>query len=323
MELACAFPPGLATPEHVAAAERIGYTHAWIYDSPALYHDVWVTLARSAERTSTIGLGPGVMVPSLRHVMASAAAIATLADLAPGRVSVAIGSGFTGARCLGRAPMRWSEVTAYVRALKALLAGEEIDWEGKRIAMLQPDGFGAPRPVSVPILIAAAGPKGFAAAKELADGVFLAGDPTGADQFDHASLLMFGTVRRGEEDVAGPRTRAAAGPGAAVVLHGMYERDPSLVEMFPNGAAWRASVEQQPQQRRHLAVHDGHLVQLNQHDEVGMSPELLSGFVFEPAALRERLAMLGAGGVTQVAYQPCGPDVVGELETFHAAATGS
>src|SRR5580765_1445455 len=95
--LSCALATSLASHEHARIAEELGYAHAWFYDSPALYPDVWVQLCRAAERTSRIGLGPGVLVPSLRHPMVNAAAIATLVDLAgTERVAVAVGSGFTG-----------------------------------------------------------------------------------------------------------------------------------------------------------------------------------------------------------------------------------
>jgi len=40
-------------------------------------------LGRCAERTSRIGLGPAVLVPSLRPPMVNAAAIAALAVLVP------------------------------------------------------------------------------------------------------------------------------------------------------------------------------------------------------------------------------------------------
>ena len=101
-DLSCAFATSMATPDHVAVAESLGYRRAWLYDSPALYPDVWVTLARCADRTSTIGLGPGVLIPSLRHPMTNAAAIATLVELAGmDRVAVAVGTGFTGRFTLG------------------------------------------------------------------------------------------------------------------------------------------------------------------------------------------------------------------------------
>ncbi|HEY5153579.1 MAG TPA: LLM class flavin-dependent oxidoreductase, partial [Acidimicrobiales bacterium] len=85
MDISCGFAPSAAAPDLVAVAEELGYARAWMYDSPALYGDVWVALTRAAERTSRIGLGPGVLVPSLRHVMVTAAATAGLAELAPGR----------------------------------------------------------------------------------------------------------------------------------------------------------------------------------------------------------------------------------------------
>src|ERR1700752_1860444 len=95
MDISCAFATSSDSPAHVELAETLGYKRAWLYDSPALYPDVWLILSRCAERTSRIGLGPGVLVPSLRHPMVNAAAIAELVDQAPGRVAVAIGSGVT------------------------------------------------------------------------------------------------------------------------------------------------------------------------------------------------------------------------------------
>src|SRR5579863_6655135 len=133
MDVSCAFAPSMATPEHVALAEQLGYRRAWLYDSPGLYPDVWMALALAAERTSTIGLGPAVLVPSLRHPMVNAAAIAALAELAPGRVAVAVGSGFTGRVVFGQRAMKWSDVGAYVRALQALLRGEDVEWEGRTL----------------------------------------------------------------------------------------------------------------------------------------------------------------------------------------------
>src|SRR5689334_15163953 len=102
IDVSVAFPPGRATPDHVALAEKLGFRRAWLYDSPALFHDVWMTLALAAERTTRIGLGPAVLVPSLRHPLTNAAAALTLVDLAPGRVSLAVGAGYTARHLLGQ-----------------------------------------------------------------------------------------------------------------------------------------------------------------------------------------------------------------------------
>src|SRR4051812_14966185 len=117
MDLSCAFPPGLSTPDHIVLAESLGYDRAWCYDTPAADADVWATLCRAADRTDRIGLGPAVLVPGLRHVMVNAAAIATLAALAPGRTAVGVGSGSTGRSMIGQRPMRWADVATYIRAL--------------------------------------------------------------------------------------------------------------------------------------------------------------------------------------------------------------
>jgi 5,10-methylenetetrahydromethanopterin reductase len=174
--LTCAFATSLDTPEHIRIAESLGYERAWCYDSPALYPDVWVQLCRAAERTSTIGLGPGVLIPSLRHPMVTAAAIGTLVDIAgPERVAVAVGSGFTGRYSMGQRPLKWADVATYVRTVRALLRGETVTWDGGKMRMMQPAGFGPARPIEVPFILGASGPKGIAAAREVADGVFVAG----------------------------------------------------------------------------------------------------------------------------------------------------
>ncbi len=319
MEISCAFAPSLDTPEHVALAEKLGYRRAWLYDSPALYPDVWMTLARAADRTSTIGLGPAVLVPSLRHPMVNAAAIAGLEAQAPGRVAVALGSGFTGRMVLGQRPMKWADVASYVRALIGLLHGDEVEWEGARLRMLHPEGFGAARPVGVPILIGASGPKGLALAAELGAGVFSAGLPQQVDAKWHA-LLGFGTVLDDGEDPASARALEAGGPGLMVVLHGTYESGGAAVDGFPGGKAWREAVEQTPTASRHLAVHEGHLVAINDRDRVAiadMAPLLTAVGVSGTAAeVRAKVDAFGAGGVTEIAYQPAGPDIPRELRAF-------
>ncbi|MDH4146347.1 MAG: LLM class flavin-dependent oxidoreductase, partial [Acidimicrobiia bacterium] len=107
MRISCAFPPVPATPDHIELAESLGYHTAWVYDTPALQLDCWMTMALAAVRTRRITLGPGVAIPSLRHPVTTAAAIATLVDLVGAeRVVVGLGTGFTGRRAMGRKPLR-------------------------------------------------------------------------------------------------------------------------------------------------------------------------------------------------------------------------
>ena len=319
LTLSCAFATSQDTPEHARVAEKLGYACAYFYDSPALYPDVWVQLCRAGDRTERIVLGPGVLVPSNRHPMTNAAAIATLASLVgQHRVVVGVGSGFTARMAMGQRPLRWSFIAEYVRALQALLRGHRVRWEGAPIEMLHLPGFAPPRPIEVPFLIGADGPKGISAARELGAGVFTVKTPVAG--FHRSVLLTFGTVLDEGEDEGSERALAAAGPGASVALH--YRAEYGLVG--ERTAAWLARYEVVPEETRHLAMHRGHLVSVNEHDRPFITGELLSrtGLALTASAWRERLARLEAGGATEVAYAPAGPDIERELQTFATAARG-
>jgi len=330
--ISCVFAPSLDTPAHIELAERLGYRRAWCYDSPALCADPWMVLALAAARTRTIGLGPASLVPSLRHPVVTAAALATLAGLAPGRVSTAFGTGLTGRMLLGERPMRWADVQGYVGCVRALLRGEEASWNGSLVRLTQPPGFTAGRPADVAVLIAADGPRGRAVAAGLGDGVLtsrLPREPAGrgglGGQEQPQVLLTFGTVLDDGEVAAGPRAVAAAGPALAAAYHAIYEaRGADGVDKLPGGREWREAVEAVEAPRRHLAVHDGHLITLGEHDEalLARAAPLLAKWTMTgtPADIGARLRALTEAGITEVAYQPMGPDIPRELAAFAAAA---
>jgi 5,10-methylenetetrahydromethanopterin reductase len=326
MDISCAFATSPATPGHIQLAEDLGYRRAWCYDSPALYPDVWMTLALAAVRTSSIGLGPAVLVPSLRHPMVNAAAIATLAGLAPGRVGVAVGVGFTGRYALGQPPMRWADAARYVEVLQALLHGDAVPWEGAFIKMIHPAGFLPERPLSgIPILLAAEGPKGRDVVRQLGDGVMTVGSPPAdGDLPPWRAVVVFGTVLDSGETLTDSRVIDAAGHAVSVAFHARYERGGAdAVDELPGGRRWRQSIEKVPKEQRHLAIHEDHLVGVTQRDRPsvieGAAILSTSSITGGPGELRDRIEELAAGGATEVAYQPAGPDIRGELERFMAA----
>ena len=153
MRLSCALVPTPRVPEQAALAERLGYERVWLADSPALYGDVWIAVAEAARATERIGLGTSVLIPSLRHVLATAAAIAHVEAIAPGRLRVAFGTGFTGRRMLGQKPLSLVTLGRYVRQLRGLLAGEEVEVDGGVCRLMHPAGATAPRPLATPIWI--------------------------------------------------------------------------------------------------------------------------------------------------------------------------
>ena len=330
MDVSCAFPTALSSPDDIALAESLGYARAWVYDTPQQSPDVWMTLALAAQRTERIGIGPGVLIPSLRHPMVNAAATATLVDLAPGRVAVAFGTGFTGRRAMGYGAITWKFMDAYIRAYRDLLRGEVVEWEGTRMQMLHPDGHAPARPVEVPILVGALGPKGNAVARELGDGLYATLQvPDFLREYSWVPYLMWGTVLDESEDADSAHAREAAGPGWALAYHGAYEfGGPDAVRGLPGGDAWMDVVESAPEGEQHLAVHSGHCVELNEADEAAwaagghsmLRDATITGTGDE---VKRRLDELGEQGVTEVVFQPCGSDTRRELERFLEAATSS
>jgi 5,10-methylenetetrahydromethanopterin reductase len=321
IQISCAFPPGPDVVEHARLAEDLGYERVWLFDSPALYPDVWVSLAQVAEATERIGLGPGVLVPGLRHPLTQASAIATLEALAPGRVVVAIGTGFTGRMALGQRAMPWAETRTYIAQVRGLLEGEAMVIDGAVVKMIAPEGYLPERPLKVPIIVAANGPKGFEVARELGDGVMsIFGS---YPEFSWCSLLAFGTVLDPGEPADSERAFDAAGPALTVVYHGMYESDPDLVDALPGGPEWRAAIERIPEHTRHLALHEEHVVAVTERDRPLLSGEGLTSFTWtgEAASLRARLEATAEAGTTEILYAPIGADIGRELRAFMAMAT--
>jgi 5,10-methylenetetrahydromethanopterin reductase len=322
--MSCAFATSLETHRHVQIAESLGYERAFLYDSPALYPDVWVQLCRAAEITDRIGLGPGVLIPHLRHPMVTASAIGTLAAIAgPERVAIGVGTGFTGRMAMGKRGLPWATVRDYVLTVQALLRGEEVEWDGGIVAMLHPDDrFAPPRPIEVEWFLAANGPKGQGIAHELGAGLMCALAPVAG--FASSIFLDFGTVLEEGEDPGSARAIEAGGSAASLLLHFALEHD-ALDQILPGlGRQWAAAYDDLPLERRHLALHDRHMVAVNDRDRPFVTGEVMaaSGAAMSAKQWREKLDGVEAGGATEVAFQPAGPDIPRELERFAEAFRG-
>lgn len=324
--LACAFPPSSDLPKHAQMAEDLGYVRIWVYDSPPLYGDVWIALARAVESTKSIGVAAGVAIPFLRHPMVTASAIATLEDIAPGRVAAAFGTGYTSARTMGRKPMAWADLATYVAQVRGLLAGDTVVIDGHHARMIHSPGFAPPRPIATPLFVAPMGPKGFQVAHDVGDGVIVAGPP-GSAEWATCALLCNGTVLEPLEDQTSPRVVEAAGPGYATVVHGLWEMASEAVSTVPGGADWLADLEANVGEAdRHWVVHEGHLAVVSERDKalVGQAgPGLLDqGWTGDAPSIHRRAIEAGEAGITELAYGPVGPNIGRELEAFANAVRG-
>ena len=151
----------------IQGIEAAGFDGAGILDSQMLSRDTFVVLGQAATHTSRLTLFPAVTNPFTRHPSVLAGAIQTVEELAPGRVKFVIGTGYTSASTIGRSPATLAEMRECIRAVKALLAGQTVDFNGT------PGRLGYASARGIPVLMAASGAKAIELAGEIADGVLL------------------------------------------------------------------------------------------------------------------------------------------------------
>ncbi len=313
----------MATPDHIRIAEELGYVSAWCFYSPAIYADPWMTLARAADRTSEIGLGVSVVVPRFRHVADIASCVATLNEIAPGRVAVAVGAGFSSTALLGGKGVPWAQVESYVSNLRALLAGKEIELDGGRMSLLYSPAAGITLPVEIPIWIAAHGPKGFGVASRTGDGV-ITNPNHGGDAIPYAGtygLSMYGTVLEPGESFDDARVIERVGPGAALALH-MGAFGP--VAGTPEERGFTERIESLPADRRLIATHQGHLIALTDLDRQFVTGNTVRHGTLSGSAadVRKMVDQYAAAGASRMFYTPLGPDIPRELAAFAKAFRG-
>jgi len=162
----------------VQEAERLGYDSVWTAE--AYGSDAATILGWIAGLTSKIKIGSAIFQMPGRSPAMTAMTAATLDQLSDGRMLLGIGSsgpqvseGWHGVRFgsqLGR-------TREYIEVVRKALARERLEYSGDHVTLPLPDGPGkalkltiAPVQESIPIYLAAIGPKNTALAGEIADG---------------------------------------------------------------------------------------------------------------------------------------------------------
>ena len=254
--------------------------------------------------------------------MTTASAIATVDRLAPGRLVCAIGTGYTARKILGKNALTWQFTRDYVLQLKGLLRGDVVTIEGETCQMIHRPELAVPRPIDVPILLSAFGPKGLGITREIADGWMGVAPPE--QRFERAVQMVNGAVVRDGESPSSDRIVDAVGAWQAGAYHFMWENDPQSVTAIPGGAAWLAQIEsERPAAERHLAVHSGHCTHLNAADRLGLDAFEGSipwnGWVGSKADLLGRAEASAAAGITEIFYTPAGDALLPLAEDFYDA----
>ncbi len=161
-------PPASRVVELASLAERNGFTYGWTFDSHVLWQEPFVIYARILAATESMTVGPMVTNPGTRDWTVLASLFATLNDMSGGRTICGMGRGDSALRYIGRPPTTLATMAESMRVIKALVAGEEVEYNGKalRIPWIE-QGW------ELPMWAAGYGPKALATVGRHADGFIL------------------------------------------------------------------------------------------------------------------------------------------------------
>jgi len=320
-------------------AEDLGYDAVWFPDTQMLWSDCYATMALAARATSRIRLGTGVAIPGTRLAPVTAHSIASINQIAPGRVFLGIGTGHTAMRVMGQNPMPLKRFAEYLRVVRALLRGQEVDftYEGRtrKIQFLHPDmGF---RNVSdpVPIYVAANGPKALEVAGRYGEGLVsamneqpdvlafnlgmvkqgasAAGRELGPDF--HTTALTNAVVLRAGETLTDERIVEATGAWVTCLIHFVYEiyeytHNEEMIPEFMHGIweEYRNHVDQMetPPEKRFREIHDGHCTYHVASERRFITPEMIRGthLVGSADEIAEQVRKAEAGGLDEISLLP-------------------
>ncbi len=160
--------------EVAEALEAAGVDQLWVIED--CFYTAGVSLAAAAlARTSALTVGIGILPAVARNPAVTAMEIATLDQLAPGRLIAGIGHGVQDwmSQMGERTASPLTTLDEAITIVRRLLHGERVSFDGAEFSM-RDVSLDAPPSVPPPVLAGVRGPKSLALAGRVADGVVLA-----------------------------------------------------------------------------------------------------------------------------------------------------
>ncbi|MBI1181403.1 MAG: LLM class flavin-dependent oxidoreductase [Alphaproteobacteria bacterium] len=340
MRFAGAAAPNMADWRLFVELEELGFDSAWVPDSQMIWSDPFAVLALVAANTSRIRVGTGVVTAPTRLAPVTAHAIASINQLAPGRTFMGIGSGHTSMRAMGFETMKGPAFRDYLRVVRALLHGEEVDYtyegETRPIRFLHPDQGYIETDHPVEIYVGADGPIALKAAGAYGDGRISSLDATpdrmvgalamarqGAeavgralpDEFPAIGLTPCCVLRPGET-LASERVVDQVGATVVGMLHMWYELYMTYGSDAVVPEACRDEWERYlrlidgwnlPKEKLHQRLHLGHATFLVPEERPLITPALIrasGALVGEPDEIVARLREQEAAGLRELVLLP-------------------
>lgn len=325
-------------------AEELGFHAVWLEDSQMVAADPFVMMAVIAMHTSRIRLGTTALIPSNRIAPQTANSVASLNSFAPGRMNMAIATGFSGRRAMGLGPVKMNDLRTYVEIVQALLRSETVEWEfeshRRKIRFVNADRQVTNLTDPIDIYVCAQGPKmrRLTAALETHWMSIYSTLDTAAADFDdmrrarieagsapdafRSVITVSGCPLASGETVDSPRARRQAGPLAAVWVHNLLETehgtlgtetgfDLGLLEKYR-----KVYQAYEPADARYLSLHRGHAMFLRDDEAEFITGDWIrrTTMTAPVAELRERIRELKNIGYQEVtflsSYDPADADML-------------
>lgn len=291
-------------------AERGGFTNLWITDH-FNNRNVYATLTSAAIFSNSITFGPGVTNPYMVNPVVTAQAIATLNELAPGRVVLGMGAGDkTTLDSVGvemQKPL--TAIQESIDIIRKMITGETVAYQGEVFKTAGAKFLFKPRG-KIPVYVGAQGPKMLTLAGKIGDGVLInachpkdveyavacvkEGVNSAGKRFEEVDVAAY-TSFSVHEDIK--KASKAAVPVVAFIVAGS---PPQLLERHG------IDVKKAEEIKEALKANDwGRAFG-------GVTPEMISAFSVcgTPDTCTERITELLKSGISQfVVGSPIGPNV--------------
>jgi 5,10-methylenetetrahydromethanopterin reductase len=166
--------PAAAVQEFAERLEHDGVDELWIIED--CFYTAGISLAATAlARTGRLRVGLGILPAVARTAAVTAMELATLAEVAPGRVLAGIGHGVqTWMEQMGvRTKTPVNTLEEVIVNVKRLLEGDEVTFAGKHVTLDRVKLHAPPARIP-PVLSGVRGPKSLAMSGRVADGLVLA-----------------------------------------------------------------------------------------------------------------------------------------------------
>ncbi|MDA0824531.1 MAG: LLM class flavin-dependent oxidoreductase [Proteobacteria bacterium] len=325
--------------ELIRYADELGYDTAWVPDSQMIWSDCYATMALAAVNTQRIRIGTGVAIAGTRIAPVTAHSIASINQLAPGRIFLGIGTGHTAMRVMGQDPMGVKDFREYLRVVRALLEGKEVDYtyQGKtrEVAFLHRDRHFINLDNPIPIYVAANGPLVLQATGAYGDGwMTISVNPdelkAARVQIDkgaaksgrtlqanfHKAVVTSACVLRAGDKLTDDRVIDETGSMVTCVLHFAWEvwkqhgeKDELIPPFFVD--KWeqycrRVENYSLPEAARFRQIHDGHCTFLQPEERDFVTPEAIENtcIVGSPNEITARVQDLADAGIDEVVFLP-------------------